>query len=224
MKPITDFILKNYRGIALVIVGAFLAVVLLRKCDQTPKVELKPILGENKPLLHAVDSLKKENEFLKVQQKQNAATIDSLKREKVAGEKLMARADKELKKFIARAEQAKASADTSGQLAALDSLKEAVIGATDLVGFYQSNMDALIEAMNGEAKLYQQEIAAQKAEKEAWKVEALDQKAKNVTLTTDYNDLAKKHNKLVKRHKGERSLSRALAAFALFLGGALIIK
>lgn len=206
---------KSYLLLAFSAVIVFSLFVAFRSCDDTEMLNKLPSPTKNLESTRKLDSLTKANIELKAIRDLMADTIKNLLTEKSQTERLMKRADKELKKFIAKSNQAKSNGDVSAELDACDSLKHAVVEARGLVINYQNGMNELIEAWSRDNSYCQQQIDIEKNKVEVLEADKSSLEIELLSVTGKYNQLANDYNKQVKKKKRERTLSRVLSMILL---------
>lgn len=209
-KLITNWIKAN--PIKLLIGIAFIALccIVFQKCDRTPNKEVETVYIDN-------PQTKREAQYWRDSAINLMQTIGKLKQDKKESDKVLDRANTEMKKLIVNYRQAKADKDTVLVIANCDSIVNENQHLTDLVSDYQLNMDELV---------MQYDAAVQAADSAAIKQTQLasELRAANKDLTGKYNGLVSDYNKLNRKAKNRKGLNRMLAGAAIVLGGIVLLK
>jgi len=198
---------KTWLGIAVII---FLLIIIFGKCNTDQPVKAVQLPVPDKALIKAVDAYRDTVELYRKQ-------IEQSKLEKQGTEKLLKKADTNLKGLIAKYNKAVEDANVPAIRETCDSLVLENEQLFEQIGQYQTDMNELVDYY--ELALKASDSAAIKSNYLLIRANASVQQ-----ITADYNDLTKVYNKELKRSKRNKGLNRVLAASLLVVSGILIVK
>jgi len=198
---------KTWLGIAVII---FLLIIIFGKCNTDQPVKVVQLPVPDKALIKAVDAYRDTVELYRKQ-------IEQSKLEKQGTEKLLKKADTNLKGLIAKYNKAVQDANVPAIRETCDSLVLENTQLFEQIGQYQTDMNELVDYY--ELALKASDSAAIKSNYLLIRANASAQQ-----ITADYNDLTKVYNKELKRSKRNKGLNRVLAFGLLVAGGIAVIK
>lgn len=196
-----------------------LCVVIFRGCDNNPsyKEENKHV-EQLQTLLRQAKSKAKEDSvrLAKHADSLRAAALDlQRKRDAIATE--LAVTKQQVQQLASANKQAKVDNDTARYIETCDSLREVAQVQAEVIEDYQRN-DSL-RTVNYEAQLSAKDsLLVKQAEFNA------QLRATNEAVYDSYNNISKDYQKLNRKVKRERTLSRVLAVSALVAGGIILLK
>jgi len=198
---------KTWLGISVII---FLLIIIFGKCNTAKKVEKIPVPIPDKTAIKERDAYRDTVEYYRKQ-------IELSKKDKSESDKLLRKADVQLKGLIAKYNQAVQDANVPQIRETCDSIVLENTQLFEQIGQYQNDMNELVDYY---------ELALKASDSAAIKSNYLLMAANksNAKLTNDYNDLAKVYNKEVRKSKRNRGLNRVLAAAVLVAGGIAVMK
>lgn len=209
----------HYKLAGIISVGIIIAAVIFRGCDNSPShkedVQVVKLLQDKlkeSEKKHAADSarLAQRGDSLQL------VNLDLKNKQEVITKEL-ARTKRSVQSLIAANDYAKADNDTARYIETCDSLKDLARLQGEIITMYQENDS--VRTVNYEEQLSAKDsLLANRAVVIAQLRQTNDETyAALMQISTDYN-------KVTRKLKRERTLSRVLAAGLAITGGALLLK
>ena len=194
------------------LVGFFFlaAILIFGKCNTDKPVEKVIVTVPDKSVIKERDAYRDTVEYYR-------AEIEKSKVEKQSTEKLLKKADVQLKGLIVKYNQAVKEANVPVIRETCDSLVSENTQLFEQIATYQNDMNELIDYY---------ELALKASDSAAIKSNFLlsSVTASNRVLVADYNSLVKSSNKNLAKAKRNRGLNRVLAGALVVVSGILIVK
>lgn len=199
--------IKYWLAIAFFIILCF---IIFGRCNNDKPVEKITVVVPDKNVIKERDAYRDTVDMYRKQ-------IEQAKLEKHGTEKLLKRADTELKSLIVRYNKAVIDQNVPVVRETCDSIVLENMNLLEVNNQFQHDMNELIDYY---------ELALKASDSAAIKSNYLLMAANksNAKLTTDYNDLAKVYNKEARKTKRNRGLNRVLAGAVVVLGGLVLVK
>src|SRR6478609_3126629 len=196
------FIKANWKLIAIGILFLVLMSMIFRECNREPKVEYRT--------MPVVDSSELERWQDSAVMYRNR--LDTIRKERFKGEQELEKAKRDTKSWIDKYRSARGQKDTVYALSTCDSLTSENESLYYQISEYQK--------MNDETIGYY-ELALKASDSAALKQTLFANQWRDVATkaTNDFNALGKDYNKLLRKHKRERTVNRILAAAVVVTGG-----
>lgn len=199
--------------------GIIFAAVIFRGCDNSPlhKEDIKEVKALQDKLKKTEDKLAADSVRLTQHNDSLQTTLLDLQNKKDVIAKELTITKSKVQKLASQNEQAKTARDTARYIETCDSLKDLARLQGEIITMYQEN-DSIRTANYEDQLSAKDRLLANRADLiSQLRQTNADTYAAFMQVNTDYN-------KVTRRMKRERTLSRILAAGAAVLGGVILLK
>lgn len=210
---------QHYYLAAIIAAGIILGAIIFRGCDTSPshKEDNREVKLLQEALRNTEDKAAADSARLVQRIGSLAVANQDLQNKKQVVETELQKLRKERKALSDKLDTARANKDTAGYIAACDSLQERTRVQDEVTGMYVAYVDS-VEA-NHVAQLDAKDSLL------ASRQELIAQLRSANTITFEkYNALSADYNKVTRRLKRERILSRVLAVATTVAGTFIILK
>lgn len=210
---------EHYKLAVIIAVGIIIAAIIFRGCDNSPSY--KEDIKEVKALQEQLRTIEqaKAADSSRLARRDDSLHLVNLdlqnKKDVIARE--LATTKTKVYKLAAQNEQAKTARDTSRYIETCDSLKDLAKLQGELLEMYQFNDSA--RTVN-----YEEQLSAKDSLLANRAALIAQLRATNTETYTALMNINTDYNKVTRKLKRERTLSRVLAAGLAVLGGAILLK